>query len=159
MSSLRLVVAGLSLTTACAPSGPRAIERVFDPCATRVVAPVDATDEERASVDEALRLWNEAAGLHLKRDGAGELLRIELMDTLPALFGAYDDRAGVVLINRAITDPDARAIVLAHELGHAFGLRHVSPQEGASLMRAANTTVPPMPADADRLRALWGDCS
>jgi hypothetical protein len=154
----RTVVLAIAFLTGCADAPPGAVERVFDPCATRVVVPNDATDEERASVDAALALWNEAAGLSLSRDGEGEPLPIELVHTLPALFGAYDDRAGTILINRSISDPRARSIVLAHELGHAFGMLHAAPEGGESLMRAGNTSVPPTPLDVQRLRSLWDVC-
>jgi predicted Zn-dependent protease len=48
--------------------------------------------------------------------------------------------------------------VIAHELGHAFGLVHVSPDTRPSVMNPGNTTVAPNDGDRAALEALWGTC-
>jgi predicted Zn-dependent protease len=63
-----------------------------------------------------------------------------------------------VLVNRAITDRAELAIVVAHELGHAFGLVHIDVATRASLMNPGNLTTPPTDADQRALEALWGAC-
>ncbi|HEY5949139.1 MAG TPA: matrixin family metalloprotease, partial [Kofleriaceae bacterium] len=47
-------------------------------------------------------------------------------------------------------------IVVAHELGHAFGLVHVS--DRPSLMNPGNVTTPPNESDRQALAGLWGTC-
>jgi hypothetical protein len=48
------------------------------------------------------------------------------------------------------------ADVIAHEIGHAFGLVHVTGR--ASVMNAGNIDVAPNAGDAADLSALWGAC-
>ena len=57
---------------------------------------------------------------------------------------------------RAALSADRR--VIAHELGHAFGLFHVPASERISLMNPGNLTTPPTTADQAALAALWGSC-
>jgi len=68
---------------------------------------------------------------------------------------AFADR---VLINRDLADPAMVAIVVAHELGHVFGLVHVSPAARLSLMNPGNLVTPPTDADQQTIEALWGRC-
>jgi hypothetical protein len=62
------------------------------------------------------------------------------------------------MINRAITDRATIAIVIAHELGHVFGLAHVEAVTRISLMNPGNVTTPPTAADQLTLEAQWGTC-
>ena len=66
---------------------------------------------------------------------------------------------GVVYINEAIEDDRARAVTVAHEMGHAFGLFHVAAEERASLMNPGNLSVGLTPADVETLIGLWGSCT
>lgn len=68
----------------------------------------------------------------------------------------YEDEVGLIYINDALAAPEL-GIVIAHELGHAFGLPHI--QGRASVMNAGNLTVAPNDDDRRALEALWGDCS
>jgi Zn-dependent peptidase ImmA (M78 family) len=76
----------------------------------------------------------------------------------PGVFGFYDDVDVKLEISDALSD-DQRAIVIAHELGHAFGLVHVAATERASVMNVANLRIAPTAADQLAVAALWGDCA
>ncbi len=132
---------------------------VFDPCGVTVVAAADSLPTELAGIDAGLQLWNDAAGLGATRVAGGEgAIPIRFALSIPAFFGRYQASEGSIVVNRDIDDPSVRAIVVAHELGHAFGLEHIPTQTELSLMNPANTTVPPTAGDVARVRALWGDC-
>jgi hypothetical protein len=64
----------------------------------------------------------------------------------------------VVYVNLALTDRHERAVTIAHEVGHAFGLIHVDRAVRSSVMNQGNLEVEPSPADHHELTALWGDC-
>jgi predicted Zn-dependent protease len=64
-----------------------------------------------------------------------------------------------VLINRDLVDRTALAIVIAHELGHVFGLVHVAATTRLSLMNPGNVVTPPTDADQRALEAMWGACT
>ncbi len=132
----------------------------IDPCRHEAVAAaVDASPADRAAFGSSLAMWRGAAGadLTLVEPGAAAALSLRFVDT--ALFlGRYDDRAMAIELARGV-DPGPLAVVLAHELGHAFGLYHVDPVERASVMNAGNTSVTPTSADADALAGLWGRCA
>lgn len=80
------------------------------------------------------------------------------MPAAPGVFGFYDDVDVKLEISDALTD-EQRAIVIAHELGHAFGLVHVPASERASVMNVANLSIVPTHADQLAVAALWGDCA
>jgi len=150
------------LAAACGGSPPdETIDVTFDPCQAAIVTAADCTQSELESVERGLVMWNEAASLLLALDAvqATPALVIRFEDAYPALRGTYDDEHGIAYVNRQLSDPYARAVTVAHEVGHAFGLKHVDPAERPSLMNPGNIDVLPTPADVARLRALWGDCS
>ena len=72
--------------------------------------------------------------------------------------GLYDDGAGRIHVNEDLTDVGPLHITIAHEIGHAFGLPHVSASVRRSLMNTGNTTVGITPEDVDALAAIWGRC-
>lgn len=154
------------VTVACIASGcaievDSTIDLVFDPCATGVFAVEPVTDRELESIDHALAIWNEAAGLALERVEEGpsaNAIEIAFVPTIAALRGVYDDEVGTIMINRNIVADEERALTIAHELGHAFGLHHVSADERASLMNPGVVTVPPTDEDVRELVKIWGDC-
>jgi hypothetical protein len=147
---------------ACGGSPPdETIDVKFDPCEVSIVSAAGSTPTELEGVDRGLGMWNEAAGLSLARDTVlvSPALVIRFQDAYPAFRGAYDDEHGIAYINRRLSDPYARAVTVAHEVGHAFGLTHVDPAERASLMNPGNIEILPTPDDVALLRASWGDCS
>ncbi len=76
----------------------------------------------------------------------------------PPFHGLYDNQAGRIFINADLTDVDPLRITIAHEIGHAFGLSHVSPSVRPSLMNSGNLTIGITPEDVEALAAIWGRC-
>ena len=76
-----------------------------------------------------------------------------------AFYGFYDDTTATVYVNVDLADRAQRAIVIAHELGHALGLVHVSPSTRASVMNPGNVTIAPDDGDRAALAAIWGSCA
>jgi len=143
---------------ACAPEDT-VIDTQFDPCAALCLEIGGADDEQRASIDDALAMWQRRGVADLADPGGSAPCLAIRFDRAGALFhGAYDDVAGVVYVNRDIGDRRARAVVIAHELGHAFGLFHVPPERRASVMNGGNLTVEPTDDDGLAIAAVWGAC-
>ena len=69
--------------------------------------------------------------------------------------GFFNPYSGEVLINDDLAD-HALAVTIAHEVGHAFGLVHVT--DRPSVMAPGNLDVEPNAEDANALAALWGPC-
>lgn len=134
------------------------ISIVFDPCATLNLRPVGATDAQVASIGAAADLWNQwGATIQVgDSESADEEIPVRFDRAAPQFFGIYRDERGDVVINRSLHDPDERAIAIAHELGHAFGLEHVEGRR--SVMTSGNLEVEPNEADADALSRAWPDC-
>jgi Matrixin len=129
-------------------AGDTTIDRTFDPC-TLAIDAAGANDLQRAGIAEALALWDLTPG-----DGAPLAMTFE--DAAAAFHGVYEDEDGIVRINVQITQPRALSIVIAHELGHAFGLPHIDGR--ASLMNRGNLTIAPTADDFAAISALWGPC-
>lgn len=117
------------------------IDRTFDPCAFAI--------EDASGVGDALALWGLASV-----DGAPAIALV-FEDAAPAFHGYYDDEAGVIYINSRITEPHALAVVIAHELGHAFGLPHVEGK--TSVMNRGNLST--VPTDDDRASIATSSCA
>jgi hypothetical protein len=150
---LRLAVLA-ALAAACA-GGDGVIDVTYDPCAP---LGLDAAGDRRGDLEDAIGLWGLAGVVAGPVDGATIDVLFEAAN--PAMHGYYDDEAGVIYVNTALdADPAARAIVIAHELGHAFGLPHVDAAERASLMNPHNLSIGPTDEDAAALVALWGSCA
>lgn len=144
------------LVPACV-GDPGPAPQTFDPCTTIVLVPADdATADERQSIAMAVAAWRDRAGVALTTEDVPGAPRVGVLFRPAALafFGVYERET--VVINRELTDMNARSIVVAHELGHAFGLVHVD--DGTSVMRPGNLTIPPGVVDEAALSALWGAC-
>jgi hypothetical protein len=144
---------------ACGPTDST-IDVVHDACAPIALAVPSANDFQRLGITDAIELWRErgAAGLGITANHFATTPTIEIRfeRAAAAFHGVYDDEIGVIVVNTALADRRELAIVVAHELGHAFGLLHVT--DRASLMTPGNLTTPPTEDDQDQLRALWGAC-
>jgi hypothetical protein len=132
----------------------------FDAC-----SPLNLLVDEAASpiqtegVRAAIDLWNGRAFTHLQTgaavaDGAA-ILPVHFRTAATASRGFFDPQAGEVLINDKLSD-HTLAVVIAHEVGHAFGLVHVSGRP--SVMAPANLNVEPTADDVNALAQLWGPC-
>ena len=130
------------------------INLTHDPCAGVTVAG-DGTAAEDAGIDAALALWS-ARGFTLSHATDAPAIQVVFEDAAGAFHGIYDANRGVIYINTDLVD-ESLAIVIAHELGHAFGLVHVT--DRTSLMNPGNLVTPPTAEDHAAVVALWGQCS
>ena len=147
----------IALLGACAGTPATTdIEKTVDACAPLALVSAAPTDVQNAGMDGAQQLWLDrgAPALGLR---AGATMEVRFEDAGQPFHGLYDDQEGVIYINRAIMDDAVLSIVIAHELGHAFGLAHVSGR--ASLMNPGNTSVGPTAEDRAAVTALWGSCA
>ncbi len=152
------VLVGAGCGSAAQDNAP--IATVFNPCSPLVIDTRPGLDEaESASVDQALKMWNDAAPLALTRQpvDAAPHIPVSFVKTAPFVRGYYDDAKGTVLVNRALT-AHAKAIILAHELGHAFGLHHVSRDTRHSVMNPGTPDIAPTARDAEVLMEHWPTC-
>lgn len=161
-----LLVPALALSlvvAACGkPPGADTIDTVFDACEPLVVELDDTANASRTkSVREAVDMWNEKAGtkLSLEPVEGAPVVPLRFEEAAAAFHGFYDDEVASIWINTELdSDPSERRITIAHELGHAFGLYHVPPNERPSIMNNGNLEVGVVEQDVDALQANWGDC-
>jgi hypothetical protein len=164
----------LAALTACS-ADPSASYLARDPCAALVVNAADATPLELDGITAAFALWREhgvsafdanpitanpitAIPAGAMPTGTVDPIAIRFDDAAETFHGVYDPPSATITINRALTDRATLAIVIAHELGHVFGLAHVPAATRASLMNPGNLATPPTDADQRTLETLWGTC-
>jgi hypothetical protein len=151
--------ASAALTGCFGAPAPGEMEITFDACEPLVVdvAP-DATDEQRASIEDGIAMWNDRAGTSITTSPLrhAAVLPIRFDEAAPMFYGVYVDEDGEILINDGMTGGRRMAVTVAHELGHAFGMWHVS--ERVSVMNTGNLSVEPTSEDVARLSELWGPC-
>ncbi|HEX4422782.1 MAG TPA: M48 family metalloprotease [Kofleriaceae bacterium] len=172
----------LAVVAACGGSDPSASAVAHDPCAPLAIDAASLTDAEQAGVIDALALWRghgitamtladgaaPAAGAASGGGGndatgapADAAIALRFEDAAATFHGVYDPDSASVLINRDLTGDADRAqlaIVIAHELGHVFGLVHIDPAVRLSLMNPGNLVTTPTDADQQALADLWGAC-
>lgn len=135
------------------------MDQTFDVCRPLVLDVEGATAEQRASVSDAIGLWQAlgVSGLTVEPIADAPRIAVVFQDAAAPFHGYYDDERAIVYVNATIEDPFARAITIAHELGHAFGLWHIDHR--TSVMNTGNLTVAPTDEDRRDIEALWGQCS
>jgi hypothetical protein len=165
--SLSLVLLSLLLSAAfavgCGGAAPESTTSAvsFDACRPlNLLVDEGASAVQMQGIHAAIDLWNRPAFTALE---VGALPAADVA-VLPVHFrtaaspshGFYNPETGEVLINNELTD-HALAVVIAHEVGHAFGLVHVTNRP--SVMAPANLDVEPNADDVNALAALWGPCA
>jgi hypothetical protein len=152
------VIAAVAALCACGTSdAPGTIELTHDACAPLSLVADAPSDLQSAALQSGQDLWLDRGAPALGRR-AGATIEVRFEPSSPAFRGLYDDQEGVIYINSEIVDARVLSIVIAHELGHAFGLPHVPASERASLMNPGNTSTPPTAEDQAALAELWGTC-
>lgn len=137
------------------PSGP---EVHFDACRDLILVPdATVTDGQRAGLRAGIALWNERARtrLSLEATSASPELAIRFQRAAAPFHGYYDAQTATAFINEDLRGA-AQAIVIAHEIGHAFALAHVS--QRPSVMTSGNLDTEPTAEDVETLAVLWGPC-
>jgi len=124
------------------------------------VTPTAATTTQAQGLADALALWRARGVTAFDATPApgAPVLRLEFQSAAAIFHGLYDDQAGVIYINDDLTEPATISIVVAHELGHAFGLFHVPASERLSVMNPGNLAIAPTAEDQRAVEALWGAC-
>jgi len=172
LSRLSLTLLSLSQVVGCADESAPITGLTFDACAPLDIGIAPAlTAEQMQGVTDALAMWNQAAGTALAPvtmvEGASSTAFATPTPMVPLTFqvaaapfhGLYDDGAARIYVNEDLTDVGPLRITIAHEIGHAFGLPHVSASVRRSLMNTGNTTVGITAEDVDALAAIWGRCA
>jgi hypothetical protein len=151
-----LAIASLAACTG-GGGGDTTIDNKHDACAPLALVSTTASDKQLEAMEAGQALWREygAPGLGLRADTT---LEVRFEKAAPAFYGLYDDERRLIFINTSLASPEQMAIVIAHEVGHAFGLEHVSADERISVMNPANLSTPPNAEDQAALGALWGTC-
>jgi hypothetical protein len=144
----------LVLAVGACSAGDSTIDITHDPC-SGVTLSGASDDIQLAGIDRAISLWAER-GVTLARVAETPTIAVEFDEAAGAFHGVYDDERGIIFINRDLVDPTQLSIVIAHELGHAFGLAHIT--DRTSLMNPGNLVTPPTIEDQGAIEALWGSC-
>ncbi|HET7504797.1 MAG TPA: hypothetical protein VFK02_27430 [Kofleriaceae bacterium] len=146
---------------ACGTTDPSNSYVARDPCAALAIDTTTATPEQQGGIADALALWRGrgVAAFDLTAPvGDAAAIQIRFDDAAATFHGVYDPASASVLINRDLVDRSMLAIVVAHELGHVFGLAHVPLDSRRSLMNPGNVVTPPTDDDQRALEAMWGTC-
>jgi len=155
----RIGVLAITALAACAAqSSNEPIKLTHDACAPLALVSSNATTLQVDGMDAAQALWRDrgAPSLGLR---AGATLEVVFETAASAFRGLYNDEQGIIYINNDLTDPQILSIVIAHEVGHAFGLLHVPKSERISVMNPGNLETPPTAGDQRALAAMWGACN
>jgi hypothetical protein len=151
------VLAFASLVACVGSSDELAPPRLsFDACGPVALVTSAQNDVQQAGLAAAEDLWRQRGAPALGR--AGQPLEVRFQPAAAAFHGFYDDEAGVIYVNSEIASASVLQIVIAHELGHAFGLPHVREDDRTSVMNPGNLSTPPNVDDQRAIEALWGVC-
>ena len=94
--------------------GPQPDERNPDESRKRRVLQLSRRHQDRATIDEAISLWQAVAVIDVSRvpSPGAQGLAVRFEDALPAFHGVYEDEIGEVYINRKL-EMSERAVTLA----------------------------------------------
>jgi hypothetical protein len=154
---IRVMIAAAALSACTTNDTPAAIELTHDACAALALVSTAPSAFQTSGMEGGQQLWRDRGAPAIGRR-AGATVEVRFDDAAGPFFGFYDDHEGVIYINDGIANEQTLQIVIAHELGHAFGLQHVSPDERVSVMNPGNLTVAPNESDQRAIEALWGAC-
>lgn len=151
------VLAFLWLAACSGTTDSTTIANTHDACAPLALVSAAASDAQLEGMRAAEALWRDhgAPAIGLRGDATVEV-RFEA--AAGAFHGIYEDKQGIIYINTDLAGPEL-SIVIAHEVGHVFGLVHIPPDERVSLMNPGNLTSPPTADDQSAVAALWGTCN
>lgn len=151
-------VLAITALGACSGGGDNTIDLTHDACVPLALVSASANAAQLEGMQAAQALWRDhgAPSLGLR---AGTTLEVRFEPAASAFHGLYDDEQGIIYINSDLSIEPDLSIVIAHEVGHAFGLVHVPVDERVSLMNPGNLTTPPTTDDQGALAALWGTCN
>jgi hypothetical protein len=146
---------GVLALAACNAESSATIGLTHDACAPLALVSAAASTQQQTGMQAGQSLWRDrgAPALGLR---AGAILEVRFESAAGAFHGLYDDNEGVIYINSQLTNDSMLAVVIAHELGHAFGLPHV--KDRVSVMNPGNLTIAPNADDERELGRLWGSC-
>lgn len=157
---LFLTMCLLANLIACGQSDDVQIDTVFDPCMPlTIVVDESASASQKSGIEKAIRDWNDRAHTQLSSSPGSPdtpTLPIQFKNAGGFFLGLYDDENATVLINKSVKDPQSLAIIVAHELGHSFGMLHI--ESHVSVMNPGNVDHPPNQRDVEKLADLWGFC-
>ena len=153
----------LAALAACSGTHSSESYIAHDPCAALAINVIAPTSAERDGIAGAIALWRDhgVAAFDAALDAGAateQTLEIRFEDAAASFHGVYDPATDRVLINRDLTEPATLGIVIAHELGHVFGLAHVAAEARLSLMNPGNLITPPTEDDQRALEEMWGSC-
>lgn len=138
------------------------VETMFDPCSSLTIAVTSDYPEDLTAVEDAMAAWARVVPANdvtvTSEPPVAGMLSVRFIPGQRAMRGGYFDAVGVVDISRDMLAPETYPIAVAHELGHAFGLLHVSGSARPSVMNVGNTTIEPTAEDAAAVIALWASC-
>lgn len=150
----------LAVLASCAPAdGDSVLDITYDPCEPTVLAAAgDTSPRHLAALERAIELWNAVLDtrLSIEPEPGATALPVRFEDAAPFFHGVYEDEIGEVIINSRL-EGDALDVTVAHELGHAFGLWHVSAR--SSVMQPGNLEVAPSAEDAEAVASHWPSCA
>ena len=160
LSILSLSLMAVSALACGSGSPDETIDVTYAPCEPLQLVPAsDATADEMASLEDAIAMWQDyGVDITLDERPDARKLPVKFEPAALAFYGLYEDEVGEVLINRRLDDRRERAITIAHELGHAFGLWHVDRGDRVSVMNTHNLDVEPNVGDMEALEATWRGC-
>jgi hypothetical protein len=159
-SAILLCVTSAGLDFGCVEAGEDGGAVFLDACQPTLVVPADdTTADERAGIAAAIALWSEVGGppTSLAARSPAQTLVVGFQRAAPPFFGLYRPDRGDILINRTLSEPTARTITIAHEMGHAFGLQHVEGRP--SLMNRGNLQIPPDDLEVQLILERGGACA